>query len=197
VTAAETEETETPAGPILEVEGMDWYVVNTFSGFENKAKLSLLERIDSLGLEDDFGEILVPEEQVVERTKTGKTRQRSKRFYPGYILVQMHLDNRTWHVVNNIPKISGFVGGSNRRPPKVPLHEVKRILGLMQDGAAEVKPKLEFEKGEPVLITDGHFANFNGVVDEVRPEQGKLRVLISIFGRATPVELEFTQVQKN
>jgi len=196
VTAAEIEEPE--ATPIqLVIEGMDWYVVNTFSGFENKAKLALLERIESLGLEDDFGEILVPEEQVVERTVTGKTRQRKKRFYPGYILVQMHLDNQTWHVVNNIPKVSGFVGGSNRAPPKVPLFEVEKILGLMQEGAAEVKPRLEFEKGEAVLITEGHFANFNGVVDEVRPEQGKLRVLISIFGRATPVELEFTQVQKN
>lgn len=196
MTAAEIEEPE--ATPIqLVIEGMDWYVVNTFSGFENKAKLALLERIESLGLEDDFGEILVPEEQVVERTVTGKTRQRKKRFYPGYILVQMHLDNQTWHVVNNIPKVSGFVGGSNRAPPKVPLFEVEKILGLMQEGAAEVKPRLEFEKGEAVLITEGHFANFNGVVDEVRPEQGKLRVLISIFGRATPVELEFTQVQKN
>ncbi len=173
-----------------------WYVVHTYSGYENKARLALEERIRSMGKEDDFAEILVPEEQVVERTKTGKTRQASKRFYPGYILVNMRLDNETWHVVKNTPKVTGFVGGNTRNPPKVPQREVERILGLMEEGSAEVKPKMEFEKGEPVRVTEGPFANFNGVVDEVRPEKGKVRVMVSIFGRATPVELDFLQVQK-
>ncbi len=177
-------------------EDFAWYVVHTYSGYENKARLALEERIRSLGKEEYFSEILVPEEQVVERTKTGKTRQTSKRFYPGYILVNMVLDNESWHIVKNTPKVTGFVGGNDRKPPKVPKHEVDRILGLMEQGAAEVKPKMEFEKGETVRVTEGPFANFNGLVDEVRPDKGKLRVMVSIFGRATPVELDFLQVQK-
>ena len=122
---------------------MAWYVVHTYSGFENKAKLALEERISSLGLEDIFGEILVPEEQVVERTKTGKTRNVSRRFFPGYMLVQMAMDNRAYHVVRNTPKVTGFVGGSdNRRPPRVPEHEVRRILGQIEQGTSTPKPKL-------------------------------------------------------
>ncbi len=177
-------------------EDFAWYVVHTYSGYENKARMALEERIRSLGKQEYFGEILVPEEQVVERTKSGKTRQTSKRFYPGYILVNMLLDNETWHIVKNTPKVTGFVGGNNRKPPKVPKHEVDRILGLMEEGAAEVKPKMEFEKGETIRVVEGPFANFNGLVDEVRPDKGKLRVMVSIFGRATPVELDFLQVQK-
>lgn len=181
----------------LHVEGMDWYVVHTFSGYERKARLALEERIRSLGKQDFFGSILVPEEQVVERTKTGKSRNVSKRFYPGYILVQMQLDNESWHIVKNTPKVTGFVGGSERKPPRVPPNEVERILGLMSTGAAEAKPRMEFDKGEAIRVVEGPFANFNGVVEEVRPEKGKLIVSVSIFGRATPVELDFSQVQKN
>jgi len=173
-----------------------WYVVHTYSGFENKARMALEERIKSLGKQDWFGEILVPEEEVVERTKTGKTRQTKRRFYPGYILVEMVLDNETWHIVKNTPKVTGFVGGNSRRPPRVPPHEVEKVKGQLVTGTAAPKPQMEFEKGEAVRVVDGPFANFNGVVDEVRPEKGKLRVMVSIFGRATPVELDFMQVQK-
>ena len=178
-------------------EEMAWYVVHTFSGYEGKAKAALEERIRSLGKEDCFGRILVPEEQVVERTKTGKMRNTSRRFFPGYMLVQMHLDNETWHIVKDTPKVTGFVGGSNKRPPQVPPIEVERILGQMEEGAVEAKPMMTFEKGEEIRVVDGPFANFNGVVDEVRPEKSKIRVMVSIFGRATPVELDFIQVQKN
>ncbi len=178
-------------------EEMAWYVVHTYSGYENKAKMALQERIDSLGLEDIFGEILVPEEQVVERTKTGKTRNVSRRFFPGYMLVQMAMDNRAYHVVRNTPKVTGFVGGNKTRtPPRVPEHEVRRILGQIEQGTVTPKPKLSFERGEAVRVVEGPFANFNGTVDEVRPEKGKLRVMVSIFGRPTPVELDFMQVQK-
>ena len=178
-------------------EEMAWYVVHTYSGFENKAKLALEERIRSLGLEDLFGEILVPEEQVVERTKMGKTRNVSRRFFPGYMLVQMAMDNRGYHAVRNTPKVTGFVGGSQTRsPPRMPEHEVRRILGQIEQGTAVPKPKLSFERGEAVRVVEGPFANFNGTVDEVRPEKGKLRVMVSIFGRPTPVELDFMQVQK-
>ncbi len=180
-----------------ETDEMAWYVVHTYSGYENKAKLALEERIRSLGLEDIFGEILVPEEQVVERTKTGKTRNVSRRFFPGYMLVQMAMDNRAYHVVRNTPKVTGFVGGSNTRtPPRVPEHEVRRILGQIEKGTTTPKPKLSFDRGEAVRVIEGPFANFNGTVDEVRPEKGKLRVMVSIFGRPTPVELDFMQVQK-
>jgi transcriptional antiterminator NusG len=182
---------------IDDIDEMAWYVVHTYSGYENKAKLALEERIRSLGLEDIFGEILVPEEQVVERTKTGKTRNVSRRFFPGYMLVQMAMDNRAYHVVRNTPKVTGFVGGSNTRtPPRVPEHEVRRILGQIEKGTTTPKPKLSFDRGEAVRVIEGPFANFNGTVDEVRPEKGKLRVMVSIFGRPTPVELDFMQVQK-
>ena len=177
-------------------EDMAWYVVHTYSGFENKAKVALEERIRSLGKEDSFGEILVPEEQVVERTKTGKTRNVSRRFFPGYIIVQMDLTNETWHIVKNTPKITGFVGGNNRHPPRIPEHEVRRIIGQMEEGAVQPKPKVSFDKGEAVRVVEGPFANFTGTVDESWPDKGKVRVMVSIFGRATPVELDFMQVQK-
>jgi transcriptional antiterminator NusG len=198
--AAEVEAEEVEEGPPpveLEIEGMGWYVVHTYSGYENKAKLALTERMKTLDYEEYFGSILVPEEQVVERTKTGKTRNVSKRFYPGYMLVQMDLTNETWHVVKDTPKVTGFVGGNNRKPSQVPPHEVERILGLISKEAVETKPKIHFDKGENIRVVDGPFANFNGVVDEVRPDKGKLRVLVSIFGRSTPVELDYIQVQKD
>lgn len=174
---------------------MAWYAVHTFTGFEQKAKLALEERVKTHNLQDQFGQILIPEEQVVERTKTGKNRTTSRRFLPGYMLVQMNLNNQTWHLVMDTPKVAGFVGDKTK-PPRVPEAEVARLLGWMEKGAVQVKPKVTFEKGEGIRVTDGPFANFNGVVDEVRPEKGRLRVMVSIFGRATPVDLEFTQVQK-
>jgi len=197
--AEESDEAEEPAEPevVLEREGMGWYVVHTYSGYENKAKLALLDRMKTLDYEEYFGDILVPEEQVVERTKTGKTRNVSRRFYPGYMLVQMDLTNETWHVVKDTPKVTGFVGGNNRKPSQVPPHEVARILGQISKESVEAKPKIQFDKGESIRVVDGPFANFNGVVDEVRPDKGKLRVLVSIFGRSTPVELDYIQVEKD
>ncbi len=195
VAPVEDEEDEATE-PEVDTSHMHWYVVHTYSGFENKAKMALEERIASLGKQEYFGEILVPEEEVQERTKSGKVRQTKKRFYPGYILCQMELDNETWHIVKNTPKVTGFVGGNSRRPPKVPPHEVEKVKGQLRTGGAAPKPKMEFTKGEAVRVVEGPFANFNGVVDEVRPEKGKLRVMVSIFGRATPVELDFMQVQK-
>ena len=172
-----------------------WYVVHTFSGYEQKVKAALEERIKSLGKEGSFGEILVPVEKVVELVK-GKKKTSSRKFFPGYILVQMELDNETWHVVKETPKVTGFVGGSTN-PPPVSDAEIKAITQQMEEGAIKPKPRVLFSAGESVKVVDGPFADFNGVVEEVRPEKGKLRVLISIFGRATPVELDFVQVERN
>ena len=172
-----------------------WYVVHTFSGFEHKVKAALEERIKSLGKGEYFGEVLVPVEKVVELVK-GKKKTSSRKFFPGYILVQMELDDETWHVVKETPKVTGFVGGSTN-PTPVTEAEVKAITQQMEEGAVKPKPRVLFSEGENVKVIDGPFADFNGVVEEVRPEKGKLRVLISIFGRATPVELDFVQVERN
>lgn len=172
-----------------------WYVVHTFSGFEHKVKAALEERIKSLGKGEYFGEVLVPVEKIVELVK-GKKKTSSRKFFPGYILVQMELNDETWHVVKETPKITGFVGGSTN-PTPVTEAEVKAITQQMEEGAVKPKPRVLFSAGENVKVVDGPFADFNGVVEEVRPEKGKLRVLISIFGRATPVELDFVQVERN
>jgi transcriptional antiterminator NusG len=193
----DTEAEEAEGSEFDDRDDLDWYVVHVFSGYENKAKMALGERIKSLGKADFFGEILVPEEEVTERTSAGVTRVRKKRFYPGYILVQMNLTPETWHVVKDTPKVTGFVGGNSRQPPKVPPHELATIKAKLALGTTATKPKMEFEKGEAIQVVEGPFANFNGVVDEVRPEKGKLRVMVSIFGRATPVELDFMQVKKS
>lgn len=173
----------------------NWYVVHTFSGYEHKAKAALEERIKAQGQQALFGEILVPVEKVVELVK-GKKKTSSRKFFPGYILVQMDLNDETWHVVKETPKVTGFVGGSTN-PPPVSEEEVKNITHQMEEGAIKPKPRVLFSAGENVKVVDGPFADFNGVVEEVRPEKGKLRVLISIFGRATPVELDFVQVERN
>ena len=172
-----------------------WYVVHTYSGYEAKAKASLLERVKSLGLDDKFGEILIPTENVVEMVK-GQKRTSSRKFFPGYILVQMELTNETWHVVKNTPKITGFVGNSTN-PPSIPDEEVANITNQITEGELKPKPKVLFEEGEKVRVVDGPFQGFSGTVDAVNQEKGKLRVLVSIFGRATPVELDFMQVQKD
>lgn len=174
---------------------MAWYVVHTYSGFENKAKAALEERIKALGLSDRFGDILVPTEQVVE-FKGGQKRNVTRKFLPGYILVKMELDNHTWHVVKNTPKVTGFVGGT-RNPPAIPEVEVRRITHQM-DASEETKakPRLNFEKNEEVRVVDGPFATMKGAVEEVNESRGKLRVMVSIFGRPTSVELDFTQVEK-
>jgi transcriptional antiterminator NusG len=173
---------------------MQWYVVHTYSGYEQKAKAALAERVRALGKDELFGDILVPAEKVVELVK-GKKKTSSRMFFPGYILVQMDLNDETWHIVKSTPKVTGFVGGASR-PAAIPEAEVQEITDQMAEGAMRPKPKVLFESGEHVKVIDGPFQDFNGVVEEVKPEKGKLRVLISIFGRATPVELDFVQVEK-
>lgn len=174
---------------------LNWYVVHTYSGFEQKAKQALDERIKALHKEKFFGEVLVPSESVVEMKK-GVKRTTTRKFFPGYILVQMELNDDTWHIVKGTPKITGFVGNSTH-PPIIPEEEVRRITQQIDEGTLRPKPKVSFEKGESVRVIDGPFATFNGMVEEVNPEKGKLKVLVSIFGRSTPIELDFIQVEKN
>jgi transcriptional antiterminator NusG len=171
-----------------------WYVAHTYSGYENKVKAALEEKIKALGKEALFGEILVPSEKVVDMVK-GVKRTTSRKFFPGYILINMELNDETWHIVKGIPKVTGFVGGQES-PPTVSEDEVRKITRQMEEGAIRPKPKVLFERGENIRVVDGPFTNFTGMVEEVKPEKGKLRVLVSIFGRATPVELDFVQVEK-
>jgi transcriptional antiterminator NusG len=171
-----------------------WYVVHTYSGFENKAKKSLEERIKQYHLETSFGEILIPMENVVEMVK-GEKRSSRRKFFPGYILVQMNLNDQSWHLVKNTAKITGFVGNATN-PPFVSEAEIARLTTQLSEGALKPKPKVEFQEGESVRVIDGPFSNFNGTVEEVNPDKGRVRVLVSIFGRATPVELDFMQVEK-
>jgi transcriptional antiterminator NusG len=170
-----------------------WYGIHTYSGFENKVRLSLLERIKNQGLEEHFGEVLIPSETVVE-LKKGEKRTSSRKFFPGYILVNMDLNDETWHVVKETSKVTGFVGGNN--PAAIPDEEVLKITRRIEEGAEKPRPKVLFEVGETVRVVDGPFLNFSGVVEDVKPDKGKLRVMVSIFGRSTPVELEFMQVEK-
>ena len=171
-----------------------WYVVHTYSGYENKVKAALQERVKSNKVEEYFSEILVPSEKVIGLVK-GEKKTTSRKFFPGYILVNMELNEETWHLVKNTPKVTGFVGGTTT-PPAISEEEVKKITHQMEEGAARPKPKVLFDRGENVRVVDGPFTNFTGIVDEVKPEKGKLKVLVSIFGRATPVELDFVQVEK-
>jgi transcriptional antiterminator NusG len=173
---------------------MKWYGVHTYSGFENKVKMTLEERIRQLGVEDQFGEVLIPSETVVEM-KNGERKTSTRKFFPGYILVQMELSNETWHVVKNTPKVTGFVGGG-AAPPPIPDEDVAKITARMVEDVERPKPKVAFEVGETVRVVDGPFLNFTGVVEDVKPDKGKLKVMVSIFGRVTPVELEFIQVEK-
>ena len=170
-------------------------MVHTYSGYENRAKQCLLDRIQNEGVEEEFGDILIPTENVTE-VKGGAKRTTTKKFFPGYILVQMELTDETWHVVKSTQKITGFVGGTARRPTPIPDREVRRITEQMEDGVSRPKPTQTFEDGQQVRVIDGPFLNFTGTVEEVRPEKQKLRVLVSIFGRATPVELDYSQVER-
>ncbi|BCO09983.1 transcription termination/antitermination protein NusG [Desulfolithobacter dissulfuricans] len=172
-----------------------WYIVHTHTGYEDKVKATLEERIRSAGLEEYFGEILVPTEQVVEMVK-GARKTSSRKFFPGYILVQMELNDQTWHIVHDTPRISGFVG-DNLNPMPLMEEEANKIIGRIKEGATKPKPKVVFEVGDVIRVTDGPFANFQGVIDEVYPDKGRVRVMVSIFGRETPVELEYIQVSKN
>jgi transcriptional antiterminator NusG len=181
-----------PPGTGAEKKPMKWYVVQVYSGFEQKVKLSLAERVKQAGLEAEFGEILIPTETVQDPTKV--KRVSSKTFYPGYIFVQMALTDQAWHVVRDTPKVTGFVGGSTPQP--VPSPEIRSVVQQVEQGAAKPRPLVMFEAGDHVRVNDGAFANFTGTIEEVKPEKQKVRVLVSIFGRATPVELDFTQVEK-
>ena len=172
-----------------------WYVVHTYSGYENRAKKSLEERIRQFDMNRWFGEILIPTENVVELAKGGQKKTTKRKFFPGYMLVQMELNDESWHLVKSTPKITGFVGSATQ-PPSVPETEVRRLTRQIDEGTLKPKPKVKFEEGENVRVIDGPFQNFNGVVDAVNPEKARVRVLVSIFGRATPVELEFVQVEK-
>ncbi|MCP5463688.1 MAG: transcription termination/antitermination protein NusG [Deltaproteobacteria bacterium] len=172
-----------------------WYVVHTYSGFEQKAKLSLEERIKTSGMGEFFEEVLVPAETVVEIRK-GQKKTTTRKFFPSYILVKVNLTEEAWHLIKDTPKVTGFVGnGSN--PPSIPEEEVLKITQRIDDGEMKPKLKYSFDKGDSVRVIDGPFNTFNGTVEEVNPEKGRLKVLVSIFGRATPVDLEFTQVEKN
>ncbi|MDQ7782157.1 MAG: transcription termination/antitermination protein NusG [Desulfomonilaceae bacterium] len=172
-----------------------WYVVHTYSGYENKVKTALEEKVRAMGLSDRITEVLIPSESVVELVK-GERRTSNRKYFPGYILVHMELDDQTWHIVKNTPKVTGFIG-SRTEPAVIPDEDVEYILNQMAEGKEKPKPKYSFEKGDSVRVVDGPFINFNGTVEEVRPDKGKLRVLVSIFGRPTPVELDFIQVTKN
>jgi transcriptional antiterminator NusG len=171
-----------------------WYVVHTYSGHEQKAMQSLLERAKTMGREDFFDEVLIPEETVVEMVK-GSKRTSKRKYFPGYILVRMELTDETWHIVRGTPKITGFVG-DDKHPAPISEAEVARMTQQIKEGAAKPKPKILFEQGENVRVVNGPFANFAGYIDEVMPEKEKLKVMVQVFGRATPVVLDYTNVEK-
>jgi len=171
-----------------------WYVVHTYSGYEEKVKKSILERLKAEGFQDKVGEILVPTEQVVE-VKGGKRRISARKFFPGYLLIEMELNRETWYTVKNTPRVTGFLG-SEQEPSPLPESEVAVIIEQAKEQPDKPKPKFTFEEGEKVRVLEGPFTNFTGVIGEVNEERGKLRLMVSIFGRATPVELEFLQVEK-
>ncbi len=172
-----------------------WYVVHAYSGFENRVRQSLMERVERSGLQDKFGEILIPTEEVVEM-KEGQKRRSERKFFPGYVLVQMEMDDETWHTVKDVPKVLGFIGGTSDKPAPISDKEAEAILQRVQEGVEKPRPKVLFEPGEVVRVIDGPFNDFNGVVEEVNYEKSKLRVAVMIFGRSTPVDLDFGQVEK-
>lgn len=182
-------ETQTPA-----TEERRWYIVHTYSGFEDRVRKTLLQRAEALDMGELFGEVRIPTEKIIEM-KGGKRRETERKFFPGYILVEMVMTNDTWHVVKNTPKVTGFVG-TGRKPTPLSQEEVDQILEQVVSAKEKPKPKYVFEKGEPVKIIDGPFNNFSGVVEDVNLDRNTLKVMVTIFGRQTPVELDFLQVQK-
>jgi transcriptional antiterminator NusG len=172
-----------------------WYVVHAYSNFEHKVSESLKERVKRAGLESKFGEILVPTEEVVEM-RDGQKRKSDRKFFPGYVLVQMEMDEDTWHLVKSTPKVLGFIGGTPDKPAPISEKEANSILNRVEEAVEKPKPKTLYEPGEAVRVNDGPFADFSGVVEEVNYEKSRLRVAVLIFGRSTPVELEFSQVEK-
>ena len=175
--------------------GLQWYVVHAYSNFEHKVKESLVERVRRAGLQEKFGEILVPTEEVVEM-REGQRRKSERKFFPGYVLVQMEMDDETWHLVKEVPKVLGFIGGSSDKPAPITDKEAQAILNRVQEGVDKPRPKILFEPGEVVRVTDGPFNDFSGVVEQVNYEKSKVRVAVQILGRSTPVELDFSQVEK-
>lgn len=172
-----------------------WYVVQAYSGYELKVQKLLLERIEREGLSDRFGEVLVPTEEIVEM-RAGQQRKSERKFFPGYVLVEMDMDDETWHLVKNTPRVLGFIGGTADRPAPISEKEANEILQRVEDSTDKPKPKILFEPGEVIRVTDGPFADFNGVVEKVDYEKSRVKVSVSIFGRSTPVDLEFSQIEK-
>lgn len=194
-TESQEREREAPAIPAIpERPNMNWYIIHTYSGFEEKVKESLRSRAEAFGFADKIGEILIPKEEVVEM-RSGKKVTSKRLLYPGYVLVQMEMNENLWHAVKETPRVTGFVGGGTN-PVPLTADDVNQILYRQASSAERPRPKLTFEKGEMVRITDGPFNSFQGRVDEVNPERDTLRVLVTIFGRSTPVELDFLQVEK-
>jgi transcriptional antiterminator NusG len=173
-----------------------WYVVHAYSGYEKQVMRSLREQVALKGLEDKFGDILVPTEEVVEM-RDGKKRKSERKFYPGYVLVQMEMDDEAWHLVKSTPRVMGFIGGTAERPVPISDREAQAILQKIETGAEKPRPKTLFEAGEVVRVIEGPFADFNGVVEEVDYEKSRVKVAVLIFGRSTPVDLEFSQVEKD
>lgn len=174
---------------------MRWYVVHAYSGFEAQVQRSMLERIERYGMQDLFGQILVPTEEVVEM-RAGQQRRSERKFFPGYVLVQMEMTDETWHLVKDVPKVMGFIGGTGDRPAPITDKEADTILQRVQDGVEKPQPKVMFEPGEVVRVIDGPFNDFNGVVEDVDYVKSRIKVSVLIFGRSTPVDLEFGQVEK-
>ncbi len=172
-----------------------WYVVQAFSGYEARVQKTLLEHIQVHGLEDKFGQVLVPTEEVIEM-RAGQKRKSARKFFPGYVLVEMAMDEQAWHLVKSVPRVLGFIGGTTERPAPITQKEADRILQRLEDSTDKPKPKTLFEPGEVVRVIDGPFADFNGVVEELDYEKNRIKVSVLIFGRSTPVDLEFGQVEK-
>ncbi|XHS79877.1 transcription termination/antitermination protein NusG [Burkholderiaceae bacterium UC74_6] len=194
---SEQQQVTTEAGAEVVATGAPkrWYVVHAYSGMEKAVERNLRERIDRAGMQDKFGRILVPTEEVVE-LKNGKKAVTERRFFPGYVLVEMFMDDESWHLVKHTSKVTGFVGGAKNRPAPISEAEVMKIVHQMQEGVEKPRPKVEWTVGEIVRVKEGPFTDFNGSVDEVNYDKSKVRVSVTIFGRATPVELDFAQVEK-
>ena len=194
-----TDVVETPSSPAAMAASSNpdlrWYVVHAYSGMEKAVERNIIERINRAGMQAKFGRILVPMEEVVE-VKNGQKRTTERKFFPGYVLVEMIMDDETWHLVKHTNKVTGFVGGAKNRPAPISEAEVMKIVNQMQEGSEKPRHKVEFEVGEYVRVKDGPFTDFNGTVEEVNYEKNKVRVAVTIFGRSTPVELEFSQIEK-
>jgi len=193
-----TEEVQTPAVDMLAAPAnpdLRWYVVHAYSGMEKAVERNIIERIQRAEMQEQFGRILVPTEEVVE-IKNGQKRTTERKFFPGYVLVEMVMNDETWHLVKHTNKVTGFVGGAKNRPAPISEDDVQKIVSQMQEGTDKPRHKVEFEVGEYIRVKDGPFTDFNGTVEEVNYDKNKMRVSVTIFGRATPVELEFSQVEK-